>query len=172
MSLHGDLPMRCARCRGRHRGATYVYLIGKSPPMESPAEPGRQRRYGSDLPRNQWTGFSFGRHRDTFDAMATPLDGAPELPRLPAVPLELLSRDREHRNLPAAARARTLGAEPGDDVSARENAPTGVNVEKFQRRTGVSTLRRRSRANPGRPATPRPGATASWCCSPCTRAPC
>ena len=44
---------------------------------------------------------TFSRHRpsttsgtrDAIDAMTAPFDGAPELPRLPAVPLEQLSRE-------------------------------------------------------------------------------
>src|SRR5258705_9817482 len=46
-----------------------------------------------------------------------------------------------------------------------------VNADNF-RRADVSTTRRRDGAYPGRPATPRRAAIASWYCSPCRRAPC
>jgi hypothetical protein len=54
--------------------------------------------------------------RDIFDAMPAPFDGAPELPGLPAVPLEQLSREREHRNLAPAPRTRALRAGPATFV--------------------------------------------------------
>lgn len=50
------------------------------------------------------------RHWYPLDAVSAPLAGAPELPRLPAVEPEQLSRDREHGDLSPAARTRALGA--------------------------------------------------------------
>ena len=47
-----------------------------------------------------------------LDAMAAPLDGAPQLPRLPAVEPEMLGRDGENRNL--TGRSGDTGAWHGD----------------------------------------------------------
>jgi hypothetical protein len=60
-------------------------------------------------------------HRDALDPVPAPLHDTPDLPRSPAVEPELVSRDREHRNLSSAARARPLGC-GGDRVRQPRSA--------------------------------------------------
>ena len=53
------------------------------------------------------------RHRDAFNTMAAPLDCAPELPRLPAVPLEVRGRKGDDRDLASTNRAWAFGVRAG-----------------------------------------------------------